>query len=151
QGSATTLASASAKSDKYGTFSGANLNVPMSLSSGTFIVSAHERNSDAVAQAVGTVAGGAPQVKLGTQVGKPGDTTVLSLHGFAPGETVKVYWNTLSGQPVTTFQMDGGGSIGQGKLQVPFGAVGDNTFLFVGGKSQSLVAANFLVLSLYPT
>ncbi len=150
-GSATALASDTVKADKWGNFAGANLNVPMSLSSGNFTVSAHQRNSDATAQAVGTVAGGAPQAKLGAQVGKPGDSTVISLHGFAPGETVRVYWNTLSGQPVTTFQMDGGGGIGQGKLQVPFGAVGDNTFLFVGAKSQSMVAASFLVLSLYPT
>jgi serine/threonine protein phosphatase PrpC len=150
-GSATTLARSTVKADKWGTFAGASLNVPMSLSSGSFAVSAHQRNSDATAQAVGTVAGGAPQVKLGAQVGKPGDSTAVSLHGFAPGETVKVYWNTLNGQPVTTFQMDGGGGIGQGKLQVPFGAVGNNTFLFVGAKSQSMVASSFLVLSLYPT
>jgi serine/threonine protein phosphatase PrpC len=150
-GSATTLARSAVKADKWGNFASASLNVPMSLSSGSFTVSAHQRNSDATAQAVGTVAGGAPQVKLGAQVGKPGDSTVVSLHGFAPGETVKVYWNTLNGQPVTTFQMDGGGGIGQGKLQVPFGAIGNNTFLFVGAKSQSMVASSFLVLSLYPT
>jgi serine/threonine protein phosphatase PrpC len=151
QGSGTTLSSTFVQADKNGTFYNATLGVPMSLSAGNFIVQAKERNGHTTAQAVGTVAGGAPQVKLGTEVGKPGDVIVLALHGFAPGETVNVYWNTLSGQPVTTFKADGGGSIGQGKIQVPFGAVGYNTFLFVGANSQSLVAANFLVLQLYPT
>ena len=150
-GSATALASTFVQADKGGTFYSGDLAVPMSLSSGTFTVQAKQRNSHHTAQAVGTIAGGAPTVKLGTQVGKPGDNLVLALHGFAPGEPINVYWNTLSGQPVTTFQADGGGSIGQGKLRVPFGAVGNNTFLFVGAKSQSLVAANYLVLKLYPT
>src|SRR5262249_26646188 len=151
QGSNTALASTLVQADTSGTFGDASLTVPTSLSSGNFTVEAHERNSHTTAQAVGAVAGGAPQVKLGTQGGKPGDVLVLALHGFAPGESVKVYWNTLTGQPVTTFQADGGGGIGQGKLQVPFGAVGNNTFLFVGTTSQSVVGATFLVLQLYPT
>lgn len=151
QGATTTQASTFVQADKGGTFDNASLDVPTTLSSGSFIVEAKERNSHNTAQAVGTIAGGAPQVKLGTAVGKPGDVIVLALHGFAPRETINVFWNTLSGQPVTTFQADGGGGIGQGKIQVPFGAVGNNTFLFVGATSQSLVAASFLVLQLYPT
>ena len=151
QGSSKTLASTFVQADKGGAFGGASLTMPMSLSSGSFTVVAQERHSSHAAQAIGTVAGGAPQVKLGLQVGKPGDAVVLALHGFAPGETIKVYWNSLSGQPLTTFQADSGGSVGQDKLQVPNGAVGNNTFLFVGAQSQSLVAANFLVLQLYPT
>jgi hypothetical protein len=151
QGSSASLASTFVQAGKDGAFSGASLTVPMSLSPGALIVTASERNSSNTAQAVGTVAGGAPQVKLGTQVGKPGDQVVLALHGFAPGETINVYWNAMNGQPLTTFQADSGGGVGQAKLQAPIGAVGDNTFLFVGAKSQSLVAADFLILQLYPT
>lgn len=150
-GATSALASTFVQADKNGTFGGVALPVPASLSSGGFVVDAHERSGNATAEATGNVAGGTAQVKLGTQVGKPGDTIALTLHGFAPGEPVKVYWNSLSGQPVATFQTDSGGSVGQTPLQVPFGAVGANTFLFVGGKSQSLVAATFQVLSLYPT
>jgi hypothetical protein len=151
QGSTTSLATKQVKADKVGGFYGTALAVPMSLSSGNFVVVASERNSSNTAQAVGTVAGGAPQVKLGEQVGQPGVNVTVGLHGFAPQETINVYWNTLSGTPLTTFQADGGGGVGQGHLQVPIGAVGNNTFLFVGAKSQSVVAANFLVLQLYPT
>ena len=136
--------------DKYGTFY-SNLNVPSTLSSGPFFIEAVERGSDKVAQARGVVSGGTPQLKLGSQVGKPGDLITVSLSGFSPGEAVKVYWNTMSGQPVATLQADGGGSIGQAPVQVPFGAAGINTFLFVGAKSQSMVAASFYLLSLYPT
>ncbi len=139
-----------ARTDKYGNFY-ENLIVPATLSSGTFFVEARERGSTNVAQAAGVIAGGAPQLKLGTQVGKPGDMIVVSVHGFSPDETIKVYWNTMSGDPVATLQADGGGSIGQAPVQVPYGAAGVNTFLFVGAKSQSMVAATFYLLSLYPS
>jgi hypothetical protein len=138
------------RADKYGNFYD-NLTVPDALSSGTFFVEASERGSTKVARAAGVVAGGTPQLKLGTQVGKPGDMITVSVHGFSPGETIKVYWNTMSGDPVAKLQADGGGGIGQGSVQVPFGAAGINTFLFVGAKSQSMVAATFYLLSLYPT
>jgi hypothetical protein len=46
---------------------------------------------------------------------------------------------------------DGDGKVGLAALQVPFGAVGTNTFLFVGANSQSVVAAPFVVLALYPS
>jgi hypothetical protein len=138
------------QADKYGTFS-STFSVPTSLSSGTFFIEASERGSTKVAQATGVVAGGAPQLKLSAQVGKPGDIITVSAHGFSPSETIKVYWNTISGQPVTTLQADGGGGIGQGSVQVPFGAAGVNTFLFVGAKSQALAAASFDLLSLYPS
>src|SRR5260370_19024209 len=57
----------------------------------------------------------------------------------------------MIGQPFTTLQGDSGGGIGQATVQVPFGATGVNTFLFVGAKSLSMVAAPFDLLSLYPT
>ncbi len=144
------LASAYVKADQSGFFGDAAITVPMSLSSGNFVVEAHQRNSTKTVRATGTIAGGAPQVKLGTMVGKPGDLIVITLHGFAPEEPVNVYWNTLTGDPITQLKADGGGSVGQAKIRVPFGAIGDNTFLFVGANSQSLVAANFLMLKMYP-
>src|SRR6185312_2475943 len=94
---------------------------------------------------------GAPQLKLSEQVGKPGDLITVTIHGFSPYEKINVYWNTMIGQPFTTLQADGGGGIGQATVQVPFGAKGVNTFLFVGSKSLSMVAASFDLLSLYPT
>jgi len=140
----------SARTDRYGNFYG-NVIVPNTLGSGTFFVEAREHGGDKVAQAAGVIAGGAPQLKLSEQVGKPGDLITVTLHGFSPQETIKVYWNTMVGQPITTLQADSGGSIGQATVQVPFGAAGINTFLFVGARSLSMVAASFDLLSLYPT
>ncbi len=150
QGSPTALATTPAKADKSGMVI-ATITAPTSLSSGTFVVTAREHNSKNTAQGIGTVAGGSPYVKLSKQVGQPGTAITITLHGFAPRESVNVYWNTMSGTPVTTLAMDGGGGVGQATLRVPFGAVGDNTFLFVGQTSQSLAATDFLVLSLYPS
>ena len=145
------LSSTFVQTDKSGTFGGASLTVPTWLSSGTFIVEAHQRNSGKVAQAVGTIAEDTPQVKLGTQVGKPGDVIAISVHGFSPGEPINIYWNSLSNQPIATLHADSGGGVGQASVQVPFGVVGNNTFLFVGTKSQALATASILLLSLYPT
>ena len=138
------------QTDRYGTFYG-TLTVPVTVSAGTFFIQAAERSSHKVAQARGVVRGGTPQLKLGSQVGKPGDLITVSVSGFSPGEAVKVYWNTIGGQPVATLRADGGGAIGQAPVQVPFGAAGVNTFLLVGARSQSMVAASFDLLSLYPT
>src|SRR5258706_4169411 len=139
-----------AHTDKYGNFYD-NLTVPQTLSSGPFFIEAHERNSNRVALAAGVIAGGAPQLKLSGQVGQPGELISVSIRGFSPYEKIKVYWNTMIGQPFMTLQADGGGGVGQATVQVPFGAKGVNTFLFVGTKSLSMVAAPFDLLSLYPT
>ena len=136
--------------DKYGNFYD-NLTVPETLSAGPFFIEARERSSNKVTLAAGVVAGGTPQLKLDEQVGRPGDLITVSVHGFSPGETINVYWNTMIGQPFTTLHADSGGGIGQATVQVPFGATGVNTFLFVGAKSLSMVAAPFDLLSLYPT
>src|SRR5260370_27037678 len=57
----------------------------------------------------------------------------------------------MGGETVATLQADGGGSIGQAPVQVPFGAAGVNTFRWVGARGEWMVAASFDLLSLYPT
>jgi hypothetical protein len=139
------------QADKGGSFGGFQFNVPADITSGTFIVIAQENNSNHVAQATGTVAANNPSIKLGVQVAKPGDSITFSATGFAPNETVSVYFNTLGGTPVMTFTVDGSGGVAQATIKVPFGAIGSNSFIFVGEKSQSPTTATFAMLSLYPT
>ena len=79
--------------DKSGSFGGVNLTVPPTVLSGSFIVEARQRNSDKAARATGLIAGGAPQVKLGTGVGKPGDVVQLSAEFRRP------LWRSPEGQP----------------------------------------------------
>src|SRR5262245_45694453 len=64
--------------DKSGAFGSVSFTVPETMATGSFIIEARQRQSDKVAFAVGIVAGGAPKVKLGIQVGKPGDLVELS-------------------------------------------------------------------------
>lgn len=136
--------------DKSGGFGGVNLTVPNTLPAGSFIVEARQRNSDKAARATGLAGGGSPTVKLGTQVGKPGDVIELAAQGFGADEDVKVFWNGLGGSPVATLHSDGGGAIRQGAVRVPFGAVGNNAFVFVGDTSRSPVTISFLMLNLFP-
>ncbi|MBV9174798.1 MAG: LysM peptidoglycan-binding domain-containing protein, partial [Chloroflexi bacterium] len=137
--------------DKSGGFGGLNFPVPDSLPRGNFIVEARQESSDKLAQATAVVAGGSPEVKLGTQVGKAGDTIQLALDGFAPNEGVSVHWNSLQDPATTTLQADANGAIAQASVAVPFGAVGNNAFVFIGAKSQSPVTIPFQLLNLYPS
>jgi len=121
------------------------------MATGSFIVEARQRQSDKVAFAVGVVAGGAPKVKMGIQVGKPGDLVELSAQGFSADEEISVYWNGLDGLSVAHLRSDPEGSVRQGSVRVPFGAVGNNAFVFVGQKSQSPVTLPFLLLNLFPS
>jgi nucleoid-associated protein YgaU len=137
--------------DKSGGFGGVSFAVPDSLPRGNFIVEADERDSGNVARATAVIAGGSPQVKLGTQASKSGDTVQLSAAGFSPNENINVYWNDLSTDIIGTLQADDSGGLRQGSVRVPFGAVGNNAFIFVGDNSQSPVTVPFQLLNLYPS
>ena len=141
--------------DKSGGFGGVSFAVPDGVPHGTFIIVAKQRkdndDGDELARATAIVAGGAPEVKLGTQVGKPGDTVELSAGGFGPNEDVRVYWNGISSTPTGVLHTDQSGALRQGSIRVPFGAVGDNGFIFVGENSQSPVTVPFQLLNLYPS
>src|SRR5204862_150187 len=102
-----------------GVFSG-ELNVPATLTAGSFFIEARERGSNNVARARGMIAGGTPQLKLGTQVGKPGDMITVSLHGFSPGEAINVYWNAISGQPVVFLGEQSGTSVAVNWMVEPY-------------------------------
>jgi nucleoid-associated protein YgaU len=137
--------------DKSGGFGGVTFAVPDSLPRGSFVVEALQRESANTARATAVVAGTSPQVKLGTQAAKAGDLVQLSAAGFGPEEDVNVYWNDLSSDVIAVLQTDPTGGIRQGAVRVPFGAVGNNAFVFVGTKSQSPVTVPFQMLNLYPS
>ena len=139
------------QADKSGSFGGFNMTLPSDYVSGPFIVIAQQHGGGKQAMATGTVAANSPQVTFGTQVGKPGDVIAFSLKGFAPDEAVKVYFNSLTSPVLDTVHTDQSGNLRQDSLSVPFGAIGNNAFIFVGQKSQSPVTVGFLMLNLYPT
>jgi hypothetical protein len=138
------------QANKSGAFT-ADFAAPTSPNSGTLIVEAHERKSDKLAQASLTISGGAaPQVKLGLSAGNPGDSIALSAQGFVPGEPIAIYWNSLQSQPIAALRADRSGNVRSASVTVPFGAVGNNTFIFLGAQSQSPVTMPFVMLNLYP-
>lgn len=139
-----------AQVDQGGSFGGVSFKIPDEVS-GSFTVIAQQHDGKKKATAKGQVTGSAVSVKLGTQVGKAGDSVTVSGKGFAPNEKVEVYFNSLSTDPVTTLTADSSGGLGRTSIKVPFGPVGDNSFIFVGEKSQAPVTVPFLMLSFYPT
>jgi hypothetical protein len=139
------------QTDKNGSFGSVVLTLPDTLSAGTFIIEARQRHSDHVAQAVGVLDSGLAAVTLGTQVGRTGDVVGISAKGFVPSEKIRVYWNSVGTTPLATFQSDSDGNVSDASLAVPFGAVGNNVFIFIGDKSKDPVAVPFLLLSLYPS
>jgi hypothetical protein len=139
------------QTDATGSFTGVNITLPDSQPFGAFIVQAREANSALTAETMGVVQnGGAATVKLTPQVGKIGQVITVTAKGFAPSEQVNVYWGSLGTDPVATLQADTGGGMGQQPLQVPFGAIGANTFIFEGAKSQTPIVVAFYLLNIYP-
>ncbi len=139
------------QTDKTGSFGSVVLTLPDTQPAGTFIIEARQRHSSNVAQAMGVLDSGMATVTLGTQVGRTGDVVGISASGFAPSEKVSVYWNSVGTAPLMTFQADRDGTVSDASLTVPFGAIGNNAFIFIGDKSKDPVAVPFLLLSLYPS
>ncbi len=142
----------SVQADKSGSFSNVPITVPVNEPYGNFFIEAKQRHSQKSAVSMGFLQNGSvATVKLNTIVGKVGDTLKVSAKGFAPDEQVNVYWNSMATDPIATLTTDQGGGIGQAAIKVPFGAQGDNYFIFMGVKSQTPVTSQFFMLKLYPT
>jgi hypothetical protein len=139
------------QADKGGGFGGFTLTMPPDFASGQFIVLATQHNGKKQAFATGTVAANSPVATFGTQVGKVGDIVTFSLKGFAPAEAVTIYFNSLASAPITTVTTDSAGEVRQQHMKVPYGAIGNNSFIFVGKTSQSPVTVSFTLLNLYPS
>jgi hypothetical protein len=127
------------------------LSLPTTEPAGAFIIEARQRNSNSMARSQGVLDTGVSSVTLGKQVGKTGDVIGVSARGFIPAETINVYWNKVGTPPIATFAANSQGQVVNQALTVPFGAIGANTFIFVGEKSQEPDAVPFVLLNLYPS
>lgn len=139
-----------AQADSGGSFGSFSFSLPPNYRVPTFTVIARQRNSNNEAMATGRLESLRPSVKLGTNVGVVGDIVQISAQGFMPEEEVKVFFNSLSGEPFQTFTTSNGGSIEKQSIRVPYGPVGNNSVIFIGSESQSPVTVQFLMLTLYP-
>jgi hypothetical protein len=139
------------QADKGGSFGGFNLTLPTDFASGPFIIVATQHDGKKASYAIGTVAANSPTVTFGTTVGKVGDAVTFTLKGFAPNEVVSIYFNSLTSPPVGTVTTDPSGGAPRQTIKVPYGAVGNNAFIFVGKTSQSPVTVSYTLLNLYPS
>ncbi|MCL5958874.1 MAG: SH3 domain-containing protein, partial [Chloroflexi bacterium] len=138
------------QADKGGNISGYTFTLPQEVAGGTFTIEARQDGAGKTASATGNAVANSPEIKFGAQVGKPGDQISISAKGFSPKEVVSVHLNSLNSDPIGTIETDESGGVYQATLEVPFGAVGNNSFIFMGEKSQSPVSVPFLMLNLYP-
>ncbi|MGI5835060.1 MAG: hypothetical protein ACOX87_01040, partial [Chloroflexota bacterium] len=139
-----------AQADSGGSFGNFSFSLPPNYRAPTFTIIARQRNSDNEALATGRLESLRPSVKLGTNVGVVGDIVQISAQGFMPEEEVKVYFNSLAGDPFQTFTTSNSGSIERQAIRIPYGPVGSNSLIFMGSESQSPVTVQFLMLTLYP-
>jgi hypothetical protein len=76
----------------------------------------------------------------------PGEKEGFIGHGFAPGEQVFVYLNSVQGDPALRLTADTAGQVVEQADWTPSAETGDNTLTFVGQSSQATATAKFTVL-----
>jgi len=142
---------ATAHADKGGYLS-ATLPFPARAGGGgrTEVV-AKQRGGAKSASAVAIVAQGVGSATLSAMVGRPGDTVGVTAHGFAPNETVAVYWGRTTGDPDETLQADSGGSLSRAPVRVGVAPVGVSSLFLVGRTSGISAGVPFQVIGLYPS
>ena len=86
-----------------------------------------------------------PWVVLDRYTLAPGERTGFSGHGFAPGEQVFVYLNSLHGTPVLRVRADPAGELVMQDTWWPGGASGTNVLTFVGQWSKATTTVDFTV------
>lgn len=131
----------------------ASVPFPMKAGGGgnTLIVAEQQGKTTHVASAQAVVAQGVGTATLSAIVGKPGDTVNLTARGFAPGESVSVYWGRTAGKPNMTLQADSSGTILRQPMKVGVAPVGTSSLFVVGQKSGIAAGVPFQVLTLYPS
>jgi hypothetical protein len=130
----------------------AEVSFPMQAGGGgNSLIVAQQRNSTHTATAQAVVAQGVGAASLSAMVGKPGDTVALTARGFAPGETLSVYWGRTAGKPNMTLQADTSGTVLRQPLRVGVAPVGTSSLFVVGQKSGIAAGVPFQVLTLYPS
>jgi hypothetical protein len=86
-----------------------------------------------------------PWIVLDRYTLAPGQREGFIAHGFAPGEQVFVYLNSLHGTPVLRLQADTTGQIIMQDTWSPSGASGNNVLTFVGQWSKATTTVDFTV------
>jgi len=133
----------SAKATVGGAVSG-RLKIP-ALPAGTYTLTLVGETSQSPASVGLNVQGFAPWVVLDRYALAPGERMGFIGQGFAPGEQVLVYLNSLHANPVLRMTADTAGQIIAQDTWAPSGADAHNVLTFVGQSSKATTTAEFTI------
>jgi len=135
---------ASATATDVGAVNG-HMEVP-SMSAGNYTLTLIGDQSQTPASVGFSVQGFNPWVVLSRYALTPGETVGFRAHGFAPGEQVFVYLNSMQAEPVLRLTANTAGVVYAEDSWAPSAAMGDNVLTFVGQSSNASTTAKFTVL-----
>jgi len=134
---------ASAKATEGGAVSG-RLKIP-ALPAGTYTLTLVGESSQTPASVGLNVQSFTPWVVLDRYALAPGERVGFIGQGFAPGEQVLVYLNSLHANPVMRVTADPAGQIIAQDTWAPSGAPAQNVLTFVGQMSKATATAEFTI------
>jgi hypothetical protein len=121
-----------------------HLTIPK-IHAGTYTLTLRGKTSQMPASVGFNVQQFTPWVVLDRYTLAPGEREGFSAHGFAPGEQVLVYLNSLHGTPVLQLKADTAGQLVMQDTWSPGGASGNNALTFVGQWSKATTTVDFTV------
>jgi len=138
------------KADASGSLSDLKLDIPLGTIPGRYTVTATGAASGKTATSNLSLLGSAPLVTTERYTGRPYSRVDFAGVGFAPGESVKVYFDSTNGEPAAAAQADGQGILRVTDIEIPFVANGDHAFIFEGANSRAPVRVGFSVVTYHP-
>jgi hypothetical protein len=92
-----------------------------------------------------------PSVKLAPYAVKSGNRLSFSAKGFAPGERVLVFVNSMTGPPAMIVQTNDGGGFMGASFPIPFGIKKNQNLILVGEQTRAVASAKFMILPYMPS
>jgi len=147
----TVLAIGQSRVDDFGGLKIAVPNIPPYILSGTFEVVARDTDGPEQTKASGYVVARMPTLSVSAGTGNAGERVLFNASGFAPGEQVAAYFNSLGNQPFATFTANEEGNVLDASASMPYGPTGENTIIVMGEQSKAIATASFIVVGFFPT
>lgn len=141
---------AAGRADKHGEFSGLVVHVADAWPNGFQTIVAEGLSSHRRASARFDLEGGPPGAEPTTYAAKPLSPVGFHGGGFAPGEVVDLYFDSLASPVLGSATTNQIGSLQLRGPRVPMAAPGQHAFLLVGRQSRAPVRIPFSVLAFSP-
>ena len=92
-----------------------------------------------------------PSVKLAPYAVKSGSRLSFSAKGFAPGERVLVFVNSMTGPPAMIVQANDNGAFAGASFPIPYGLKKNQTLILVGEQTRAVTSSKFMILPYMPS